>query len=289
MRKLKNKKVVFFDMGNTLLYFHNSKKKEKQAEELGVEYLYQFLKEQVPQITKEALVEGFITPWRSALNKRKESFKEVKIDELLNNFLKQYDSYLSYPMCVNAFRVFYYPFMELVEVGKDTYDTLKTLKDHGYIIAVIANTPYFSEVMKECFELMGLGECIDNYFFSYDIEVMKPKKDIFEYALKRLEVNANECVMVGDSLYHDMASAVNLGMDGIWLNTKEEDNYLDVSLLREINQLSTILDSLLEAEQGDTLFEDDMADEEEEDYSLNASDFLEDEDDFDISSYIDED
>ena len=88
MRKLSNKRVVFFDMGNTLLHFHSFKNKEKQAEIQGFEYLYQFLLEQYPTIKKEELIEGFIAPWQNLLRKRKESFKESNIDELLNAFVK---------------------------------------------------------------------------------------------------------------------------------------------------------------------------------------------------------
>ena len=151
MRKLSNKKVVFFDMGNTLLYFHEYKQREKQMEEIGIDYLYQFLSSEYPTMTKEELMQGFIGPWHQRLVERKKTFTEVSLDEMLNEFLKKYDGYMSYPMCVNAFRVYYEPLMSLIEVKKSTYDVLKTLKDFGYTVAVVANTPHFSEVMQECF------------------------------------------------------------------------------------------------------------------------------------------
>lgn len=291
MRKLNNKKVVFFDMGNTLLYFHEYKQREKQMEEIGIEYLYQFLSSEYPAMTKGDLMQGLIGPWHQHLLERKDTLKEIRIDELLNNFLKKFDGYMSYPMCVNAFRMYYEPFMDLVEVKKSTYDVLKTLKDFGYTVAVVSNTPYFSEVMQECFEMNGLAECIDYYFFSYDIGVMKPKLDLFEYALTRLKVEAKECFMVGDSLLQDMAPASRLGMDCIWLNHKNEDNYLETPLFKECTDLSELLSWLLEVEQGDSILlpEEVEEDEEYDEYQMDASSFLEDEDDFDPSLYLDED
>lgn len=290
MRKLKDKKVIFFDMGDTLLHFHNFKQKEKYAQEQGIEYLYQFLVDQFPAIKREELIEGFIEPWQKALKLRSQSMHESAIDVLLNEFIKHYDGYLSYPMCVTAFRIYYQPFQELMEVKKDTYDILKTLKDHDYIIAVLSNTPYFSEVMKECFEIAGIDECIDHYFFSYDIGIMKPKRDIFEYAMKRLNVEPSECIMVGDSLYRDMAPASMLGMDCIWVNAKNEDNYLEIPLFLECKELSEILSPLLEAEAGDTILlpeEVEEEEDEEEEYQADASSLLE--DDFDISAYVEDD
>ena len=290
MRKLSDKKVVFFDMGNTLLYFHEFKNKEKQAEEIGIEYLYQFLVSEYPSMTKDELIQGFIGPWHKCLLERKETLVEKPIDELLNAFLKNYDGYMSYPMCVNAFRMYYEPFMDLIEIKKDTYDVIKTLKDFGYTVAVLSNTPYFSEVMRECFEMYGLEECVDYYFFSYDIGTMKPKKELFEYALTRLGVEAKECFMVGDSLIQDMAPAARLGMDCIWLNHKNEDNYLEVNLFKECHELSEILSWLLEVEKGDSiLLPEEVVEDDEEEYQLDASSFLDEEDDFDPSLYLDED
>ena len=269
MEKLCGKRVVFFDMGNTLLYFHEHSEYEEQMEEMGIENLHQYLLEFFPEMTLEELVEGFIKPWYSAMEQRPKNKMEPMIDELLNTFVSKYDGYLGYPACINAMRAYYQPMMSLIEVEKEAYDVLKTLKDHGYQIAVIANTPYFADLMQECFEFMGLGDCIDKYFFSYDLGVRKPSQEIFEYALRRMGVFANEAIMVGDSLYHDMAPAHLVGMDCIWL-TKDEDNYLEVPLLKKCEKIEEILSVLLVEEE-----EED--EEEDEDYFLESDDFMDEE------------
>lgn len=269
MEKLDDKRVVFFDMDNTLLYFHNHPEYEEQMEEMGIENLHKYLQEIFPEMTLDELVEGFIRPWYSAMGQRPKSKNEPMIDELLNSFVSKYDGYLGYPACINAMRAYYQPMMSLIDVKKETYDVLKTLKDHGYEIAVIANTSYFADLMQECFEFVGLGDCIDKYFFSYDLGVRKPSQEIFEYALRRMGVFANEAIMVGDSLYHDMAPAQLVGMDCIWV-TEEEDNYMDVSLLKKCDKIEDILSVLLVEE-----VEED--EEEYDDYFIESDDFMDDE------------
>ena len=137
MEKLDDKRVVFFDMDNTLLYFHNHPEYEEQMEEMGIENLHKYLQEIFPEMTLDELVEGFIRPWYSAMGQRPKSKNEPMIDELLNSFVSKYDGYLGYPACINAMRAYYQPMMSLIDVKKETYDVLKTLKDHGYEIAVI--------------------------------------------------------------------------------------------------------------------------------------------------------
>jgi putative hydrolase of the HAD superfamily len=44
---------------------------------------------------------------------------------------------------------------------------------------------------------------------------MKPHPSIFEEGLRRAGVPAREAVMVGDSVPHDIAGALRLGMRGI--------------------------------------------------------------------------
>jgi putative hydrolase of the HAD superfamily len=44
---------------------------------------------------------------------------------------------------------------------------------------------------------------------------MKPHPSIFEEGLRRMAVQANEAVMVGDSMRHDIEGARRLGMRGI--------------------------------------------------------------------------
>ena len=64
----------------------------------------------------------------------------------------------------------------------------------------------------------GLDRYVELLVTSSDVDLGKPDARIFEYALQRLGVSANEAWMVGDSLDSDVAGALNAGVTGVWLN-----------------------------------------------------------------------
>ena len=267
------KKVIFFDMGNTLISFHK-KGNDKEKEKLGELYLLSFLQERFPEVNEVNLREEFLNPWYDLMGQRSKTKEEYPIDELLNQYLGKRNAYLSYPECINALRVYFRPFLENIEKEKNLYDTLKTLKDNGYKLAIISNTPYFKEVNEECLEEAGIDGLFDELIFSYDVRVAKPKYEIFEYALRLMNVRADECVMVGDSLLNDMAPASDLGMKCYWLNIKNDDNYLDVKNVTEIDSLSDLVDELL------------IQDQEEQEVYVEVEEIYEEDDDFDVNDYL---
>lgn len=274
LSKLDDKKVIFFDLGNTLLNFHTAKN-ERELERLGEKYLYAYLNEKVPAVSEENLKDGFLTPWYKLLESRKESMKEYPIDELLNGYLKAYGGELSERECINAIRCYFRPCLEKMEKEKHLYDTLKTLKDYGYTLAIIANTPYYKEVMLECLEEAGILDLFDACVFSYDVGMVKPKSEIFTYALDLVKCKGEDAIMVGDSLFADMAPASKLGMQCYWLNKKLEDNYLDVEHLKEIKNIKDLLDELL------------ITDGDVEDFeTFIETENYEEDDDFDVNDYL---
>src|SRR5437899_3824976 len=62
--------------------------------------------------------------------------------------------------------------------------------------------------------------CLDELFeatvASCDVGYMKPHPRIFQYALERMQIEAEETAMVGDSLRADVEGAKCLGMTAIW-------------------------------------------------------------------------
>ena len=70
-----------------------------------------------------------------------------------------------------------------------------------------------SGFLPEHFELEGL---IDAAVSSSQHGYMKPHPSIFEAALSLAGVRAEDAVMVGDSLTHDIEGAGQLGCGGCW-------------------------------------------------------------------------
>jgi putative hydrolase of the HAD superfamily len=91
-------------------------------------------------------------------------------------------------------------------------DVLRGLRQDGYTIGLISNTQRSLTVFEEHFELHGL---FDVSISSAEHGYMKPHRSIFEEGLRQAGVSAPEAVMVGDSVPHDIAGALALGMRGI--------------------------------------------------------------------------
>ena len=91
-------------------------------------------------------------------------------------------------------------------------EVLNDLRSRGYRIGLISNTQRSLATFERHFELDGL---FDVAISSSDHGYMKPHPSIFEEGLRRAGVGASEAVMVGDSVPHDIAGALGLGMRGI--------------------------------------------------------------------------
>ena len=86
----------------------------------------------------------------------------------------------------------------------------------------------------------GLGEDdFDAVVISGDIGVAKPEPAIFAHALSQLGVDADQAVMIGDSLERDVDGAAAVGIRGIWLNRAGEarpsmNGHLQISSLSDL-------------------------------------------------------
>lgn len=74
-------------------------------------------------------------------------------------------------------------------------------------------------------------------FTSEDAKSYKPRKELFELALKRTGLSANEVLHIGDSLSSDIKGASSVGIKAMWVNRNGKDipdNVSAVSNLLEV-------------------------------------------------------
>lgn len=55
---------------------------------------------------------------------------------------------------------------------------------------------------------------------------LKPKKEIFEYAISRCDTQCCDSIMLGDNLDADIMGAMNAGMDTVFVNHLNEETIL---------------------------------------------------------------
>jgi putative hydrolase of the HAD superfamily len=134
-----------------------------------------------------------------------------------------------------GFRVFYEE-RQKVKPYPGTVETLSHLSK-AYPLAAITNGN--ADLMT-----MPLGE-----YFQFSLQSQyfpKPKPDpiMFEEALARLNIEAHECLHIGDDIEHDVIGASQVGMKTVWFNTRRRPTEEGVIADHSITSLEQLIDLL---------------------------------------------
>ena len=90
-----------------------------------------------------------------------------------------------------------------------------------YPLTIISNG--FKEVQYYKFAHSGLAPYFTHTLISEEVGINKPQPGIFEIALERNGITADQAVMIGDSYSSDIAGAKAAGIDQIWLHKGPTD------------------------------------------------------------------
>lgn len=111
-------------------------------------------------------------------------------------------------------------YMELLprkdKVFDYTFEILDYLTDKGYQLNLLTNG--FEESQRGKLASSKLDRYFNNVITSESSNSQKPKKEIFEYALKKAGGNIEDSIMLGDNIDADIAGALNVGMDCVFVN-----------------------------------------------------------------------
>lgn len=122
----------------------------------------------------------------------------------------------------------------------ESEEVLQQLKEKGYILCLVSN--WDSRLVKLC-EGLGLHRFIDHYVISAVFGVAKPDPRIFQEALRKTGVKAEEAIHVGDSLEDDIHGAHRAGIRAIWLDRSDRhkalsrDDHNSVAVIRDLREL----------------------------------------------------
>lgn len=87
-----------------------------------------------------------------------------------------------------------------------------------YRLAIISNlwgSPYFCNLVLR---RTGTLQYMEAVYYSSQIKLQKPWKNIFEHACTKHNVEAEDCLMIGDNIDLDILAATRWGMQGLWLS-----------------------------------------------------------------------
>ncbi len=135
-------------------------------------------------------------------------------------------------------------FLEILPTKKalfpETTETLDYLRQKNYQLHLITNGFKLTQQQK----LINSG--LEKYFIevitSESSNSMKPKREIFDFALDITKASLNESIMIGDNLNADIKGANNVGMDSIYVNhVKSNLIHTATYQITHFNQLKNIL------------------------------------------------
>ena len=151
--------------------------------------------------------EDFQRMWSPYENDR--TIGKITSEKLLERILKHYGRYSEEKMKMIMDKRIGFKKDAFNHLHPEIIPLLCKLKEQGIKIGLISNC--FSEeaaLIKECI----LFPYFDAVCLSFYEGVMKPDPVIFERCLEKLDLNAEECLYVGDGGCNELASAKDIGM-----------------------------------------------------------------------------
>lgn len=125
------------------------------------------------------------------------------------------------------------------KVFEHTYEILDYLTDKKYSLHLLTNG--FEKVQRLKLNSSNLTKYFKNIITSEISNSVKPKKEIFEYALHKANGKIEESIMIGDNLNADILGAKNAGMDSIFVNhinaTCDQEPTYTVHHLKELESI----------------------------------------------------
>ena len=210
---LNHYRYYFFDMGSTLIEFHNSAWDEAAVIQSGYQRLIHELTAQYGAAVAAIADSAVIQPWYTYLeHERKKQRVEYPIAEELFFCLARQGITVSMQNILALLRTEYHDFYTYAHCTEGALEVLKALKSSGCSIAVVSNTMYPDCLYKEIFKRTGLAAYIDYYQFSYTNRFMKPHRSMFIKPLMALQAPISETIMVGDLEYSDITGAKQIGL-----------------------------------------------------------------------------
>lgn len=219
--------TLLFDLDDTLLSFQKAEyfSFKKTCEDCHIQWSEPFY--QRYKVINEGywkkLEKGQITRDRLIVERFEVFFKEYHINYDCQLFNDLYFSNLKYqhqPM-------------------EHTYELLDQLK--GKTLYLVTNGQAI--VQKQRILDSRMHEYMNDIFISEEVGFEKPSIHFFEAMEQRVgPLDKNHTLIIGDSLSSDMLGGNHFGIQTCWYNPKHKENYSDINIDYEIDDLLQLLD-----------------------------------------------
>jgi putative hydrolase of the HAD superfamily len=144
-----------------------------------------------------------------------------------------------------AVNIFFEDYLNSLKTRRYAKKLLKKLSAENYKLGLVSNFTY-APLIYGALRKTGINRFFDAVLVSADVGRRKPHVKIFEEALKRLGVKADEVIYVGDSPDEDIKGAKQLGIKTIYVASQF---YPLESLHKNMQSPDNVAKNLCEAEK----------------------------------------
>lgn len=125
----------------------------------------------------------------------------------------------------------------------DAVPALRRARATGLTVAVFTNGD--EDHQRQKLQLFGLEDEVDALIASSSLPVGKPDPRSFHAALERVGAEAEETLMIGNSLDKDVRGALRVGLQAILVDRRGEHHGLDVRTVKSLDEVRFAGASLL--------------------------------------------
>ena len=123
-------------------------------------------------------------------------------------------------------------------VPDDVRRVLPQLKEAGYILGVISNRDKpFQDVLQD----HGISEFFDVLLAAGEINIFKPEPGVFEHALQRVKIPAQEAMYVGDNYFADVVGSRRAGLLPVLYDPLGVFPEPDCATIKSFDELNSII------------------------------------------------
>ena len=197
-------KGVLIDIDNTLYAY-------KPAHKKALETCYEFfIKESQISFSFKEFSEKYTKKRREVTERLKPQgacrsrffafqslFEDMKVPQAFNKALK-YE------------KLYWESFMKHIVLFEDALYFLKQCKEKNLLVCAISDMQAYFQVRK--LQILGVDDLIDYLVTSEEVGSEKPEAVIFETALKKMNLEAHQVIMIGDDKEKDIQGAKTVGI-----------------------------------------------------------------------------
>ncbi len=241
-------KSAIFDLGDTLIRFENANL--NQAFVQGAKNTYQYLSERtinLPPFNKYCKSQLRAIRWKYF--KSKITGREFDSTDVIKQCAKKLGINIPDNMFTELAWLWYQPLAKQSRREPDAIDTLKKLQEKQLKLAIVSNTFISASSLDRHLKIEELLNFFPIRIYSCDIGIRKPNKKIFEIALEKLKIAANEAIFIGDKLKIDVKGARKTGMFAILKSDDNKKYRLDSKTfqIKTLSEIPEIIEKLNES------------------------------------------